>query len=116
VAIYLNPTTGLHHQIMANQVAVFLPSITCKIFGIPTSHKDLLAWSCDFIWVMTANFLHCTGFSDSYIKNHLCWRSDTLLMYLHNTCDMASQHTEAITLGLDPPTPAFAHLLEPHKH
>ena len=62
-----------------------------------------------------ANLLHRARFSDSYIKNHLRWRSDTFLMYLRNTFYAASQHTEAVTLGLDPPSDDATRPLEPHK-
>ena len=53
---------------------------------------------------MAAIQLHWAHFSDSYIKNHLCWKSDTFLMYLCNTFYIADQHTKAITLGLNPLT------------
>jgi hypothetical protein len=78
-------------------------------------HKDLLAWSCHSIHVTAANLLHRARFSDSYIKNRLRWRSDTFLMYLHNTFYTADQHTKAITLGLDPPDRNVSRPLEPHE-
>ena len=49
------------------------------------------------------------------IKNRLSWRSDTFLMYLHNTFYTANQHTNAIALGLDPPSQRLVRPLEPHK-
>ena len=65
---------------------------------------------------MVLPFYPCHGqFSDSYIKNCLRWRSDTFLMYLHNTFYTANQHTNAITLGLDPPSQRHAWPLEPHE-
>jgi hypothetical protein len=78
-------------------------------------HKDLLAWSCHSIRVTAANLLHRACFSDSYIKNRLRWRSDTFLMYLHNTFYTADQHTKAITLGLNPPNRNVSRPLEPHE-
>ena len=67
------------------------------------------------IRVTAANLLHRAKFSDSYIKNRLRWRSDTFLMYLRNTFYTADQHTNAVTLGLDPPAQELARPLEPHK-
>ena len=61
------------------------------------------------------NLLHRAKFSDSYIKNRLRWRSDTFLMYLRNTFYTADQHTNAVTLGLDPPAQELARPLEPHE-
>jgi hypothetical protein len=83
-------------------VAAFLWQAAHKVFDIPASHKDLLAWSCHSIHVMVTNLLHHARFLDSYIKNHLRWCSDTFLMYLHNTFYTADQHTNAITLSLNP--------------
>ena len=100
---------------MASQVAAFLRQVAHKVFDIPTNHKDLLAWSCHSIGVTAANLLHRAKFSDSYIKNRLRWRSDTFLLYLHNTFHTANQHTNAITLGLDPPSQRLVRPLEPHE-
>jgi hypothetical protein len=36
-------------------------------------------------------------------------------MYLRNTFYTADQHTNAVTLGLDPPTQELARPLEPHE-
>jgi hypothetical protein len=103
-SVYRDPHTGLRRLIMASQVAAFLWQVAHKVFDIPTDHKDLLAWSCHSIHVTATNLLHCAKFSDSYIKNRLRWCSNTFLMYLHNTFHTASQHTNATTLGLDPPS------------
>jgi len=84
-AVYCDPHTGLCRLITASQVAAFLWQVAHKVFDIPADHKDILAWSCHSFCVRTANLLHCATFSDSYIKNRLCWRSDTFLMYLCNT-------------------------------
>jgi hypothetical protein len=84
-AVYHDPTTGKRRLITASQVGIFLPHVAHKVFNIPTRHKDLLAWSCHSIRITAANLLHCTWFSDSYIKNCLQWYRDTFLMYLHNT-------------------------------
>ena len=114
-AIYLDPATGKRLQIKASQVAVFLQHVSQKVFNIPTGHKDLLACTCHSIRVTAANLLHRAGFLDSYIKNRLCWHSNTFLMYLRNTFHMAEQHTKAITLGLDPPAPDVTHPLEQNE-
>jgi hypothetical protein len=98
-AVYRDPTTGKCCLITASQVAIFLHHIMHKVYDIPTGNNDLLAWSCHSICVTAANLFRCTRFSDSYIKNRLRWRSDTFLMYLHNTFYTADQHTKAITLG-----------------
>jgi len=100
---------------MASQVAAFLGRVTHKVFDILTNHKDLLAWSCHSICVTAANLLHRAKFSDSYIKNRLHWLSNTFLIYLRNTFHTASQHINAITLGLDPPSQRLAWSLEPHE-
>ena len=100
---------------MASQVAAFLRQVAHKVFDIPSGHKDLLAWSCHSIRITAMNLLYCAKFSDSYIKNCLRWRSDTFLMYLHNTFYTADQHTNAVTLGLDPPGHGLARPLEPHE-
>ena len=115
IAIYLDASSGKQRQITSLEVTTFLPHIAHKTFNIPTQHPDLKSWSCHSIRVMSANLLHRARFSDSYIKNRLQWRSDTFLMYLHNTFYTASQHTNAITLGLDPPSDATTCHLEPHK-
>ena len=115
VALYRDNTTGKRRLITASQTATFLRHVAHKVFDIPTGHKDLLAWSCHSIRVTAANLLHRARFSDSYIKNRLRWRSDTFLMYLRNTFYTADQHTQAITLGLDPPEPSVARPLEPHE-
>jgi hypothetical protein len=113
--VYLDPSTGQCCQIMASQVRTFLRHVTHKVFHSPTGHQDLLAWSCHSIWVTASNLLHWYHFSDSYIKNRLCWHSNTFLMYLCNTFYMADQHTKAITLGLNPPARGHARPLEPHE-
>ena len=114
-AVYRDPHTGLRRLITAYQVAAFLWQVSHKVFDIPANHKDLLAWSCHSICVTAANLLHRAKFSDSYIKNHLRWHSNTFLMYLHNTCYTADQHTNAITLGVDPPIRGLARPLEPQE-
>lgn len=114
-AVYRDQGTGLRRLITAHQVAAFLRQVAHKVFDIPTDHKDLRAWSCHSIRVTAANLLHRAKFSDSYIKNRLRWRSDTFLMYLRNTFYTADQHTNAVTLGLDPPTQELARPLEPHE-
>ena len=113
LALYRDNTTGKRRLITASQTATFLRHVAHKVFDIPTGHKDLLAWSCHLIRITAANLLHRARFSDSYIKNRLRWRSDTFLMYLRNTFYTADQHTQAITLGLDPPEPSVARPLEP---
>ena len=113
--VYHDPTTNKHHLITASQVAIFLRHVAHKVFDIPMGHKGLLTWSCHSICVTAANLLHCARFSDSYIMNHLQWRSDTFLMYLRNTFYTADQHTKAITLGLDPPDRSIVWPLEPHE-
>jgi hypothetical protein len=113
--VYRDPNTGKRHLITASQVAIFLRHVAHNVFGIPTGHKDLLAWSCHSICVTAANLLHRAQFLDSYIKNHLRWCSDTFLMYLRNTFYTADQHTKAITLGLDPPDRSIARPLKPHE-
>jgi len=100
---------------MASQVAIVLCHLAHKVFDIPMGHKDLLAWSCHSIRVTAANLLHRARFLDSYIMNHLRWRSNTFLMYLRNTFYTADQHTKAITLGLDPPDCSIVWPLEPHE-
>jgi hypothetical protein len=114
-AVYCDPTTGKRRLVTALQVAIFLHHIAHKVFNIPTEHKDLLAWFCHSIHVTATNLLHRARFFDSYIKNRLRWRSDTFLIYLHNTFYTADQHTKAITLGLDPPNCSIARHLEPHE-
>ena len=114
-AVYLNLATGKRLQITAAQVVAFLRHVAHKAFNIPAGHKDLLAWSCHSICVTAANLLHRARFSDSYIKSRLRWHNDTFLMYLRNTFHMAEQHTNAITLGLDPLAPDATQLLEQHK-
>jgi hypothetical protein len=107
---------GLCKLITTSQVATFLWHITHKIFDIPARHKDLLTWSWNSIYVTAVILQHQDRFSDSYIKNWLCWCSDTFLMYLCNTFYTTHQHMAAINLGLDPPTWDIACPLEPHKH
>ncbi len=65
--------------------------------------------------MIAANLLHCSQFSDSYIKNCLQGHSDTFLVYLRNTFYTALQHTDAITLGLDPPNGDMTRPLEAHE-
>jgi hypothetical protein len=115
-SVYHNPTTGLRQLITAGEAVDFLQHVAHKVFDITRRHKDLLAWSCHSIRVTAANLLHWACFSDSYIKNHLHWKSDMFLMYLRNTFYTANQHTKAITLELDPPTRNASHPLEPHEH
>jgi len=114
-AVYRDSASGQRRLITASQVAVLLRHVAQKVFDIPVGHKDLLAWSCHSIRVTAANLLHRARFSDSYIKNRLRWRSDTFLMYLRNTFYTADQHTQALTLGLDPPARGDARPLEPHE-
>jgi len=114
-AVYCDPHTGLCSLIVASQVAAFLRQVSHKVFNVLANHKDPLAWSCHSIHVTAANLLHHAKFSDSCKKNHLCWCSDTILMYLRNTFYTADQHTNAITLGLDPPIRRLVRPLEPHK-
>ena len=115
IAVYRDASSGMRRQMTSREVATFLQHIAHKTFNIPPHHPDLKAWSCHSIRVTVANLLHRARFSDSYIKNRLRWRSDTFLMYLCNTFYAASQHTEAVTLGLDPPSDAMTHPLKPHK-
>jgi hypothetical protein len=114
-SVYRNPHNSMRRLVTASHVAAFLRQVAHKVFDIPTDHKDLLAWSCHSIRVTAANLLHRAKFSDSYIKNHLRWRSDTFLVYLRNTFHTTSQLTKAITLGLDPPSTKLALPLQPHK-
>jgi hypothetical protein len=114
-AVYHDPDTGKCRLITASQVAIFLQHDAHKVFNIPVGHKDLLAWSFHSIRGTAANLLHRARFSDSYIRNRLWWRSDTFLMYLNNTFYTADQHTQAITLGLDPPDRSVTRPLEPHE-
>ena len=114
-AVYRDEHTGLCRLITASNMAAFFRQVAHKVFDIPAGHKDLLAWSCHSIHVTAANLLHRAKFSDSFIKNRLRWHSDTFLMYLYNTFYTADQHTDAITLGLDPPTRGLARPLEPHE-
>jgi hypothetical protein len=114
-AVYHNPSTDKRRLITATQVAAFLWHVAHKVFDIPMGQRDLLMWSCHLIYVTAANLLYRAQFSDSYIKNHLRWRSDTFLVYVRNTFYMADQHTKAITLGVNPPTRGLAWLLEPHE-
>jgi hypothetical protein len=114
-AVYRDPNTGKRRLVMASQVAIFLRHVAHKVFDIPVGHKDLLAWSCHSICVTATNLLHRARFSNSYIKNCLRWRSDTFLMYLHNTFYTADQHTKAITLGLNLPDSNVTRPLEPHE-
>jgi hypothetical protein len=68
VVVYHDQGTGLCRQITAFQVAAFLRQVAHKVFNIPTSHKDLLAWSCHSICVTATNLLRRARFSDSYIS------------------------------------------------
>jgi hypothetical protein len=104
--VYRDPASGARRLITASQATIFLRHVVHYVFDIPIGHRDLFAWSFHSIHITAANLLH--RFSDSYIKNHLRWCSDTFLMYLHNTFYTADQHTAAITLGLDPPSRSFA--------
>ena len=115
VAVYHDTAAGERWQITASQVATILRHVARKVFNIPARHKDLLAWSCHSICITAANLLHRARFSDSFIKNRLCWRSDTFRMYLRNTFYTADQHTTAITLGLDPPSRDITRPLESHE-
>ncbi len=109
IAIYRDASSATRRQITSQEVATFLRHIAHKTFNMPPHHPDLKAWSCHSIRVTAANLLHYTRFSDSFIKNHLRWHSNTFLMYLCNTFYAASQHTKAVTLGLDPcPTTRLA--------
>ena len=114
-AVYHNPITSNCQRITALQVATFMWHVAHKVFNIPAIDKHLLTWSCHSIHIKAMNFLHCMQFSDFYIKNCLCWHSNTFLMYLRNTFYTANQHTKAITLGLDPPPWGLAWPLEPHE-
>ena len=114
-AVYCDSTAGTRQQITASQVVTFLWHVAHKVFNISDGHKDPLAWSCYSIQVTAKNLLHRACFSNSFIKNHLHWHSNTVLMYLRNTFYMADEHTAAITLSLDPPTPDLARPLKPHK-
>jgi hypothetical protein len=115
IAVYLDTSSGTRRQITSLEVATFLRHVAHKTFNIPTQHPDLKSWSCHSLRVTAANLLHRAGFSDSFIKNRLRWRSDTFLMYLRNTFYTASQHTNAITLGLDPPNHNDSRPLELHE-
>ena len=115
-AVYLDASSGQRRQITSSEFATFLRHVAHKTFNIPNRHPDLRSWSCHSLRVTAANLLHRAGFSDSFIKNRLRWRSDTFLMYLRNTFHTASQHTNAITLGLDPPSKDDSRPLELHEH
>ena len=115
IAVYRDASSGTRPQITSLEVATFLRHIAHKTFNMPPHHPDLKAWSCHSIHVTASNLLHRARFSDSYIKNRLRWRSDTFLMYLRNTFYVASQHTEAVMLGLDPPSDDATCPLEPHE-
>ena len=113
--VYRDPHTGLHRLIMASQADAFLRQVAHKVFDILAGHKDLLAWPCHSICITAANLLHRARFSDSYIKNRLCWCSDTFRMYLRNTFYTADQHTKAITLCLNPAPWGLTRPLKPHE-
>ena len=105
IAVYLDASSGKQRQITSSEVATFLRHVADKTFNIPTQHPNLKSWSCHSVRVTAANLLHPDWFSDLYIKNRLRWCSDTFLMYLRNTFYTALQHTNVITLGLDPRQP-----------
>lgn len=111
--------TWMLHQVNAaksqlHRLQTYLP-LGPQIFSIPGDHQDLCTWLCYFIWVTSANLLYRAHYSDSDIKNRICWHNDTFLMYLQSTLHTAYQHTKAITLGLDPASGNLVYLLEPHE-
>lgn len=58
---------------------------------------DLLSrFSAHSIRVTAANLLHRAGKSPLYIQLRCRWQSQTFMMYLRNTIDLAEQHTMAV--------------------
>jgi hypothetical protein len=116
VAIYYDFATKQCKQITSKQIAIFMHMVASKVVGLATSHPDLNKWSCHSLHFTAANLLHRVQYSDSFIKNRLRWRSNTFLMYLHNTFYTAETHTKAITFNITPPTAEELQPLEMHEH
>lgn len=113
-AVYKTATEKIN-LITQDDTNIFLRRIAATVFKLNTQSPDLQKWSTHSIRVTAANLLHRAGFSDTYIKNRLCWKSDTFLIYLRNTFYTASTHTGALDLEISPPTTTHRRPLEPHK-
>ena len=113
-AIYWDQKSCSHKLLTSRQANQFLRQVASKTFDIPAGHKSLEKWSCHSIRVTACNLLHRAGFSDSYIKMRLRWRSKSFEMYLRNTFYSAGDHTSALALPVHP-TAAERRTLEPHE-
>ena len=113
VAVYQE--TSVQTKLIAKQdTNKFLSRVAIIIFQIPLGSVDLMKWSTHSLRVMAANLFHHAGFSHTYIKNRLSWKSDSFLMYLQNTF-YTDKHAKALDLELYPPTGRDRHPPEPHK-
>jgi hypothetical protein len=113
-AVY-KTTTGKINLITQDNTNAFLRQIAAKVFKLDANSPELQKWSTHSIRVTAANLLHRAGFSDTYIKNRLRWKSDTFLIYLRNTFYTATTHTGALDLELPPPITTDRRPPEPHE-
>jgi hypothetical protein len=101
--------------ITGGDYTTWLQSITSTVCQLPRKDTATSKWGTHSICVTAANLLHRAQFSSEFIKNRLCWRSDTFQMYLRNTFYITEKHTMALTLDIPPPSPCERRALEPHE-
>lgn len=114
-AVYKN-SSGNIRLITQSDVNTFLRQVASTVFKLDKQSPELQKWSTHSIRVTAANLLHRAGFSGTYIKHRLSWKSDTFLIYLRNTFYTATTHTGALDLEIDHPSGTHRRSLEPHEH
>ena len=67
-----------------------------EIYGID-SRTELQKFTAHSIRVGACVLLHSAGQDSLFIKFRLRWRSDSFMMYLRNTIDLAAKQREAIS-------------------
>ncbi len=65
-----NPPTPFTY-ITSSNITAFLHLAAVKVHKLSSNHSDVQAWSPHPICITTANLLHCTNFSNSFIQNPL---------------------------------------------
>jgi len=95
VALYKD-SLGSRRFITDTDIALALRRAASVVYNI-TDTTLLDRWTSHSLRVGACVLLHATGASALDIQRRLRWRSDTFMMYLRNTLNLAEAHTDAIS-------------------
>jgi len=116
LAIHTNPLDPRGYSYVTGaEYTQWLKSVAAATYRLSSKDPSLARCGTHSLRVTATNLLHRAQFSASFIKNRLCWRSDTFQMYLRNTFHVANAHSKALDLCIQPPTAADRRPLEPQE-